>query len=115
MTATLVPGLQLQVEVGLARAARRTRSMLRGSIDDQPRALAQAALHARGEHRVAVGRVGADHHDTSALSHRIEVLRAGRLAERLLQAVAGRRVADARAGVDVVVAEAAARTSFCTR
>src|SRR4029453_16429215 len=36
------------------------------------------------------------------LLHRRERLRAGGLAERMLEAVAGRRMADARAGVDVV-------------
>ena len=45
------------------------------------------------------------------LVDRIEILRAGRGAEGLVEAIAGRRVADARAGVDVIVAEAA-RTSF---
>ncbi len=45
---------------------------------------------------------------TSALLDGVEILRAGRRAERRLQAIAGRRVADAGAGVDVVVAEAAA-------
>ena len=76
--------------------------------DDQLRALAQAALHLRGEHRMAVGRIGADDHDHVGLHDRIEILRAGRFAERVLQAVAGRRMADARAGVDVVVAETGA-------
>ena len=73
--------------------------------DDQLRTLAQAPLHARGEHRMAVGRVGADHQDHVAFVDRIEILRAGRGAERRPQAVAGRRVADAGAGVDIVVAE----------
>ena len=54
---------------------------------------------------MAVGRVGADHHDHVGGVDRLEVLRAGRGAEGLLQAVAGRRVADPGAGVDVVVAE----------
>ena len=42
---------------------------------------------------------------TSALVDGPEVLRAGRRAERLLEPVAGRGVADPRARVDVVVAE----------
>src|SRR5690606_34724527 len=75
---------------------------------DQLGALAQAALHAAGEDRVGVGRVGADHHHHVGVHDRIEVLRAGAGAERGLQAVAGRRVADARAGIDVVGAEAGA-------
>ena len=45
---------------------------------------------------------------TSDFVDRLEVLRAGRGAERRHQAVAGRRVADAGAGIDVVVAEGGA-------
>jgi hypothetical protein len=74
----------------------------------QPRALAHAALQARGEHRVRVGRVGADDDDQVGALDRLEVLRARRGAEGLAQAVAGGRVADARAGVDVVAAEGGA-------
>ncbi len=39
---------------------------------------------------------------------RVEILRARRGAEGRLEAVAGRRMADARAGIDIVVAEAGA-------
>jgi hypothetical protein len=39
---------------------------------------------------------------------RVEILRAGRGAEGLAEAVAGRRMADAGAGIDIVVAEAGA-------
>ena len=73
--------------------------------DDQPGALAQPLLHARGEHRVAVGRVGADDQDDVGMLDRVEILRAGGGAIRGLQAVAGRRVADAGAGVDIVGAQ----------
>ena len=45
---------------------------------------------------------------TSALSTDLEILGAGGSAERLLQAVAGRRMANARAGVDIVVVEGGA-------
>ena len=55
-----------------------------------------------------VGRVGADDQDHVGFVDRIEVLGAGRGAEGGLQAVAGRRVADAGAGIDVVVAEGGA-------
>ena len=79
--------------------------MRRGIEDDQPGALAQPLLHARGEHRVAIGRVGADDHDHVGLLDRIEVLRAGRGAVGGLQPVAGRRMAHPRAGIDIVVAE----------
>ena len=73
--------------------------------DDQLRALAQALLHPRGEHRVSVGRIGADDHDHVGLFDRVEILRAGRGAVGGLQPIAGRRVADARASIDIVVAE----------
>ena len=55
-----------------------------------------------------VGRIGADHDDDVGLLDRIEILRSGRRAEGRAQAVAGRRVADARAGIDIVVAEGGA-------
>ncbi len=76
--------------------------------DDQLRAFAQPALHARSEHRMAVGRIGADDHHHIRLHYGIEILGAGGFAERGLQSVAGRRVAHARAGIDVVVAECSA-------
>ncbi len=76
--------------------------------DDQLRALAQTLLHARREDRMRVGRVGADHDDHVGLLDRDEILRAGGGAEGRLQAVAGRRVADPGAGVDIVVAEGGA-------
>ena len=76
--------------------------------DDQLRALAQPPLHPRGEDRVAVGRVGADHDHHVAGLDAVEILGAGRGAEGGLEAVAGRRMADPRAGIDIVVAEAGA-------
>ena len=54
---------------------------------------------------MALGRIRADHHDDVGLEHRIEILGAGRRAEGGLESIAGRRMADARAGIDVVVAE----------
>jgi hypothetical protein len=100
-------GLQLQVLGGAdVRAAHQLDA---ARVDhDQPRALAHAALQARGEHRVRVGRVGADDDDQVGALDRLGSLRAGRGAEGLAQAVAGGRVADARAGVDVVAAEGGA-------
>src|SRR3569833_438145 len=50
-------------------------------------------------------RIGADDDDDVAVFDRVEVLRAGRGAVGLAEAVAGRRMADAGTGVDVVVAE----------
>ena len=79
-----------------------------GIDHDQLGALAQPLLHARGEHRMRSRRIGADDHHDVGMLDRVEILRAGRGAERRRQAVAGRRVADAGAGVDVVVAEAGA-------
>ena len=55
---------------------------------------------------MAVGRIGADDHDDVGMLDGVEVLRSGGGAERRGEAVAGRRMADARAGIDVVVAEA---------
>ena len=52
-----------------------------------------------------VGGIGADDHDHVGLLHRIEILRSGGSAEGGLETVAGRRMAHARAGVGVVVAE----------
>ena len=74
--------------------------------DDQPGALPQAPLHPAGEDGVPVGRVGADDEDHVRLLDAVEILRARRSAEGGLEAVSGRRVADARAGIDIVVAEA---------
>ena len=100
-------GTQLQMVVGLD--VRRAHDVGAARIDDdEARAFTQALLHARGEHRMAVGRVGADDHDDVGLVDALEVLRAGGFAERLLQAIAGRRMADAGAGIDVVVAEGGA-------
>src|SRR3954451_5094524 len=55
-----------------------------------------------------VRRVRADDEDDVGLRDRLEILGARRRAECLLQPVARRRMADARAGIDVVVAEGGA-------
>ncbi len=100
-------GPQLQVMGGAH--VRRADQVDGARIDhDQLRALAHPALEARGEHRMGVARVGADHDDDIGLLDRLEGLRAGRFAQGLLEAVAGRRMADAGAGVDIVVAEGGA-------
>ena len=75
-------GPQRQVVRGLDMR-RAHQSIRRGSTTISLRALAQPLLHARGEHRMAVGRIGADHHDHVGLLDRVEILRAGRRAERL--------------------------------
>ncbi len=54
---------------------------------------------------MSVGRVGADDHDHVGLFDRVEILRAGRGAVGGLQAIAGRRMADARARIDIIIAE----------
>ena len=62
MIATLVPGPKLQMMLGLDM--RRVHQVDAARVDDdQLGALAQPPLHARGEHRMGVGRVGADHQD----------------------------------------------------
>jgi hypothetical protein len=57
---------------------------------------------------VGVGRVGADHDDDVGLLDRLEGPACRPIRPGLLEAVAGRRMADAGAGVDVVVAEGGA-------
>ena len=85
---------------------RRAHQIDRTRIDhDQIRTLAQAALHARAEHRVSIGGVGADHHDGVGLLHRGEVLRTGTGAKGLLQAVTRRRMAHPCTGIDIVGAK----------
>ena len=95
---------QRQVVIGLDMG--RSHDVGAARIDhDQPRALAQPLFHAAGEHRVAIGGVGADHHDHVAVFDAVKILRAGRSAERVLQAIAGGRMAHARAGIDIVGAK----------
>ncbi len=76
-----------------------------GIDDDQARTLADPLLHAAAEHRMGVGRVGAHDQDDIRVHDGIKRLGTGRGAERGAEAVAGRRVADPGAGIDVVVAE----------
>jgi hypothetical protein len=73
--------------------------------DDERRSVAQAPLDPRAEDRVGIGGVGADDEDDVGLVDRLEVLGAGRRAERLAEPIPGGGVADPSAGVDVVVAE----------
>jgi hypothetical protein len=62
--ATLVPGAAAGE---LGAGVRRVHQVDAARVDDdQPRALAQAALELGAEHRVGVGGVGADHQITSA-------------------------------------------------
>ena len=76
-----------------------------GIGDDQLGSRAEALFKARREDRVTIGRVGADDEDDIRLGDRFEILSACGGAEGFRQAVAGRRMADAGAGVDIVVAE----------
>ena len=73
--------------------------------DDQSGAFSQSTLHLRREYRVRSRRVGADDHDDVSVHDAVERLRAGGRAECRFQAVTRRRVADARAGINVVVEE----------
>ena len=101
------PGAQGQMIIGLDM--RRAHQVDAARIDDdQFGALAQPLLHARGEYGMRVGRITADDQNDVGLVDRIEILRAGGSAEGLVEAIAGWRVTDARAGVDVVIAEARA-------
>jgi hypothetical protein len=85
---------------------RRLHQRNRARIDhDEFRAGAQATLHLRREHGMRLGGTGADDHDHVGVLHRDELLRARGFAHGVFQAVAGGRMADARAGVDVVGAE----------
>ena len=101
-------GPQLQVIAAAAMCGVRTRSMRRGSatISFAPWRRRRFICEANTGWP-SVG-IRADHENHVRLHHRVEVLRARRLAERVLEAVARGRMADARAGVDVVVAEAGA-------
>ena len=57
---------------------------------------------------MGIGRVRTDHQDDIRLHHAVEILRAGRRAISLFQAIAGGRVTNARAGVDIVVGKGGA-------
>ena len=72
---------------------------------DQPRTLANPALHGRTENGMPIGRVGADHQDHVGLANGVEGLGTRGFTQGLLQTVTGRRMTDTGAGVDVVVAE----------
>ena len=100
-------GLELQMMLGL-HMRRFDEIDLARIDDDQPRAFAEPLLHARGEDRMRVGRVGADDDDHVGLLDRHEILRAGGGAEGRLQPVACRGMANPRAGIDVVVLEGSA-------
>ena len=78
-------GTQRQVMAGLDM--RHAHQVDAARIDhDQLGAFAQPALHARGEHRMTIGRIGADDHDHVGLIDGVEILRAGRGAERACSA-----------------------------
>src|ERR1700733_7351913 len=76
--------------------------------DDEARAFAEAALHVGGEDRVRVGGIRADDHDHVGSFYGVKILGAGRRAESCLHSVSGGRMADAGAGVRIVVAEGGA-------
>jgi hypothetical protein len=100
-------GLQLQMMVGPDMG--RTDQIDGARIDDdEPRTLAHPSFEAGSEHRMGLARIGADHHDHVGQLDGLECLRPRRLAQRLLEAIAGRRVADAGTGINVVVAESRA-------
>ena len=65
-----------------------------GVRDDERRSVAQAPLDPRAEDWVGIGGVGADDEDDVGLVDRLEVLGAGRRAERLAEPIPGGGVAD---------------------
>ena len=74
-------GPQRQMHVGAAM--RRVHRLGPARVDhDQFGALADAALHERAEHRMPLGRVGADHHDHIGLQDGVEMLTGGAPADR---------------------------------
>ena len=96
-------GQQWQVIIGLD--VRRLDEPDLPRIDnDKFGALAQALFHLRREYRVSFGRVGSNDNDHVGVHHAIERLRSGRCSQGLVQAVAGRRMANTRTRVDIVVA-----------
>ena len=76
--------------------------------NDKVCALAQSSLEPRPKDGVCFRGIGPHNHNDVSIRDRREVLRARGLSKCLLQAVAGGRMADARAGVDIVV------TKSCT-
>ena len=99
-------GARTQLQVVVRLHVRRAHQVDGARVGhDQLGALTQATLHARAEHRVAVGRVGADEQDDIGQHDRVKSLRARGLAQRVLEAIARGRMADTRAGVDVVGAQ----------
>ena len=98
---------QRQVERGLD--VWRAHDIRPARVDhDQPGALAQPLFEARANDRVAIGWVRADDQDHIGLLDGIEILCARGCTESGTETIAGRRMADARAGIDVVVAEGGA-------
>ena len=80
-------GPKLQVIISLDM--RRAHKIDAARIDhDQFGAFAQPLLHARCEHRMCVSGVGADDQHHIGLIDALEVLRSGKFAKSLLQAVA---------------------------
>jgi hypothetical protein len=97
-------GLQLKMVVGFNM--RRPNEIDGTRIqDDELCALAQSLLHSRRKYGMPVGRIRADDHDHICLVDRGKFLCAGRRTKRGLQAIAGWRVANPGACIDVVVIE----------
>ena len=107
-------GLQREMMVGLDVRAPDEIDAARID-DDEPRAGAQALLQARGEHRMGVGRIGADHEHDVRLVDRLEILRAGRRADRSCDRPKPVGEWQTRAQVSILLLPKPARTSFWTR
>ena len=101
--------LEVLLVVGTVGSVRRIEQVdLPGIGHDQLGALTQAAAQAGGKHRMAVSWVSANHQGQIGVLDGVEILSAGRLTQGLLQSVSGGRVANPRAGVDIVIGKRSA-------
>ena len=75
---------------------------------DQLGPLPQPPLHPAGKNRVTIRRICADDEDDVCVLHAVKILRARRRPKGRFQAISRGRVADARAGIDIVIAKARA-------
>src|SRR5690606_19088978 len=97
-------GPQLQMMVGTH--VRRPHKVDAARVnDDQTSALPKAALHARSENWVCVCGIGANDHHHIGFFYGLESLRPCVCSISLPQPIACRRMAEPRAGVDIVIAK----------
>ena len=88
---------------------RRTHQIRPARVDDDELcAFPQTLFHPRSEDRMRVRWIAADDEDDVGIIDGVEILGSRRRAEGLAQSIAGRRMADSRASVDIIVTETAA-------